>query len=128
MQCISRAVERLPVTHLEIVTLAYAAMNFVIYVFWWNKPLNVYQLVRVFRKSDVEEPISETRTLASEANDNGLVSIFDFIIGTRGDYVKLSREGSLPRFWANSTTDNLKIVDGIMAWVVICFGAIHCIA
>ena len=34
MQCIARAHEHLPVTHLEIVTLAYAAMNFVIYVFW----------------------------------------------------------------------------------------------
>ena len=41
MQCIVRAIEHLPITHLEIVTLAYAAMNFVIYIFWWNKPLNV---------------------------------------------------------------------------------------
>ena len=41
MQCIARAIEHYPVTHLEIVTLAYASMNFVIYVFWWNKPLNV---------------------------------------------------------------------------------------
>ena len=48
MQCIARAIEHLPVTHLEIVTLAYAAMNFVIYVFWWNKPLNVNRPVRVF--------------------------------------------------------------------------------
>ena len=45
MQCIARAIEHLPVTHLEIVTLAYAAMNFVIYIFWWNKPLNVNQPV-----------------------------------------------------------------------------------
>ena len=30
MQCIARAIEHLPITHLEIVTLAYAAMNFVI--------------------------------------------------------------------------------------------------
>ena len=30
MQCIARGVEHLPVTHLKIVTLAYAAMNFVI--------------------------------------------------------------------------------------------------
>ena len=36
MQCIARAIEHLPITHLEIVTLAYAAMNFVIYIFWWN--------------------------------------------------------------------------------------------
>ena len=41
MQCIARGIKHLPITHLEIVTLAYAAMNFVIYVLWWNKPLNV---------------------------------------------------------------------------------------
>ena len=52
MQYIARAIEHLPVTHLEIVTLAYAAMNFVIYIFWWNKPLNVNRPVRVFRKSE----------------------------------------------------------------------------
>ena len=52
MQCIARAIEHLPITHLEIVTLAYAAMNFVIYIFWWNKPLNVNRPVRVFRKSE----------------------------------------------------------------------------
>ena len=51
MRCIARAIEHLPLTHLEIVTLAYAAMNFVIYIFWWNKPLNVNRPVRVFRKS-----------------------------------------------------------------------------
>ena len=41
MQCIAHAIKHLPVTHLEIVMLVYAAMNFVIYIFWWNKPLNV---------------------------------------------------------------------------------------
>ena len=33
MQCIARGIKHLPVTHLEIVTLAYAAMNFAIYIF-----------------------------------------------------------------------------------------------
>ena len=55
MQCIARGIKHLPVTHLEIVTLAYAAMNFVIYIFWWNKPLNVNRPVRVFRKSGESE-------------------------------------------------------------------------
>ena len=36
IQCIARAIEHLPITHLEIMTLAYAAMNFVIYIFWWK--------------------------------------------------------------------------------------------
>ena len=41
MQCIARAIKHLPVTHLKIMMLVYAAMNFVIYIFWWNKPLSV---------------------------------------------------------------------------------------
>ena len=48
MQCIAWAVEHLPVTHLEIVTLAYVAMNFAIYIFWWNKPLNINRPIQVF--------------------------------------------------------------------------------
>ena len=51
MQCIAHAIKHLPVTHLEIIMLAYAAMNFVIYIFWWNKPLNVNQPVQAFQKS-----------------------------------------------------------------------------
>ena len=130
MQCIARAIEHLPITHLEIVTLAYAAMNFVIYVFWWNKPLNVDRPVRVFRKSDVEESISEGRRFASEsgANRDGLDKMLDFIIGDRDRLVNLSREDRVPRFWANSTIDDNTTADLIVLGVGICFGAIHCIA
>ena len=53
-QCIARAMRHLPVTHLEIVTLAYAAMNFVIFLFWWKKPRNVHRPIRVFRRSSPE--------------------------------------------------------------------------
>ena len=41
LQCIAHTIGHLPVNHLEIVTLAYMAKNIVIYIFWWNKPLNV---------------------------------------------------------------------------------------
>jgi hypothetical protein len=34
LQCITRGVERLPITELEIVTLAFAALNFVTYGLW----------------------------------------------------------------------------------------------
>ena len=128
MQCIARAIKHLPVTHLEIVTLAYAAMNFVIYVFWWNKPLNVNRPVRVFRKSDVEEAISEAPRLALEANGNHLDEMLMFIIGTQDDGVNLSHEDRVPRFWANTTGNDYLIADVIMLGVGICFGAIHCIA
>ena len=128
MQCIARAIKHLPVTHLEIVTLAYAAMNFVIYIFWWNKPLNVDRPVRVFRKSDVEEPISGARRLSLKANRDGFEKILNFIAGFQDDNVNLSREDRVPRFWADSAGKDVLIADLIMLWVGVCFGAIHCIA
>ena len=98
MQCIARAIEHLPVTHLEIITLAYVAKNFVTYIFWRNKPVNVNRPVQVFRKSEpretqrlMTEPISEGRELAWEAIGKGLLTIFQFIIGDQDGDVNLSR-------------------------------------
>ncbi|RXW17348.1 hypothetical protein EST38_g8511 [Candolleomyces aberdarensis] len=41
IQFIARRAQRLNVTELEVVTLAYAALNAVMYLCWWNKPLDV---------------------------------------------------------------------------------------
>ncbi|KAH6914520.1 hypothetical protein BKA70DRAFT_1421286 [Coprinopsis sp. MPI-PUGE-AT-0042] len=40
-QILGRIVQRLTITELEVVTLAYAAFNAAMYAFWWNKPLDV---------------------------------------------------------------------------------------
>ena len=154
MQCIARAIKHLPITHLEIVTLAYAAMNFVIYIFWWNKPLNVNRPVRVFRKSDprvtdtatephgsgefgtsemqlqVREPSSERRKLTLEAIGEGLEKMLTFIVGGQDKDVELSHEDRVPRFWANNgeNGEDAMIADAIVLAVGVCFGAIHCIA
>ena len=129
IQCIARGIKHLPVTHLEIVTLAYAAMNFVIYVFWWNKPLNVNRPVRVFRESEPSEtqpqPISEPRKLTWEAI---LIGLGSFVVGTQDDHINLSREDGVPTFWANSDSGDAAIADLIMFGVGIFFGAIHCVA
>ena len=138
MQCIARAIEHLPVTHLEIVTLAYAAMNFVIYIFWWNKPLNVNRPVRVFQKS---EPGATQRQVFSRATRHPrawkstweeihdvLKMIYKFIAGLQDHYVDLGREDRVPRFWANSSWREMARADSIVLGVGVCFGAIHCIA
>ena len=98
MQCIAQAIEHLPVTHLEIITLAYVAKYFVTYIFWRNKPVNVNRPVQVFRKSEpretqrlMTEPISEGRELAWEAIGKGLLTIFHLIIGDQDGDVNLSR-------------------------------------
>ena len=41
LQCIARQVQHLPITELEIVTIAYAGLNLVTYSLWWHKPQNV---------------------------------------------------------------------------------------
>ena len=60
LQCIARGVERLPITALEVLTLAFAVLNFATYWLWWNKPLNVRCPVRVPTK----------RSTVSQVNDD----------------------------------------------------------
>ena len=139
-QCLARGMKHLPVTHLEIVTLAYAAMNFVIFIFWWKKPRNVHRPIRVFLRLEpremqlqvsehVSEGISEARGWTWKAVGDGLETILHFMIGFQDEGVNLSREDRVPRFWADSTSgEDLIIANMIVVGVGVCFGAIHCIA
>ena len=136
MQCIARAREHLPVTHLEIITVAYAAMNFVICIFWWNKPLNVNRPVRVFRKSDPNTASDDDQPhqsgpiewkLRLKAIGEGLKTLFILIVAGEGD-VDLSREDRVPRFWADDRSENFVPADFTVLGIGVCFGAIHCIA
>jgi hypothetical protein len=61
LQCIARKAEHLPITELELVTLAFAALNFMTYAFWWNKPLNVTCPIHIYRKGG-----DENRVIAEE--------------------------------------------------------------
>ena len=132
MQCMARVREHLPITHLEIVTLAYAVMNFAIYIFWWYKPLNVNRPVRVFRKSEpaealsrVTEPVSEARKLTWK---EGLRTMAIFIGGGQDEGVDLHREDRVPIFWANSTKEGADDAGLAFSWVGVLFGVIHCLA
>ncbi|KAL0062117.1 hypothetical protein AAF712_011044 [Marasmius tenuissimus] len=41
IQILARVVSGLPMTELELVTVAFATLNILAYIFWYNKPLNV---------------------------------------------------------------------------------------
>jgi len=61
-QCIARAAQSLNLTELELVTLALASLNAVMYFFWWDKPLDVEVPIKVylsFRLDDVAKHVSE---------------------------------------------------------------------
>jgi hypothetical protein len=50
MQCFARYAQGLGITELELITIAFASLNIVIYFLWWEKPLNVQRGVRVYKK------------------------------------------------------------------------------
>jgi len=58
-QCVARKIQGLPITELELVTVAFAALNFAIYILWWHKPVNVQRGVRVYKKRMTESPVDD---------------------------------------------------------------------
>ena len=136
MQCIACAIEHLPLTHLKVVTLAYASMNFVIYIFWWNKPLNINQPVQVFRKS--ESSAMKHQVISREAQrlrewkftweEIHLERIVKYIAGGQDGNVDLSCKDRVPMFWANSSSPDAGSADLIVLGAGTCFGVIHCIS
>jgi hypothetical protein len=90
LQCISRAIEKLPVTELEVATCAFAVLNFATYILWWNKPLNVSRPVLVYRDQQKEQGEAET----SEGTEPGSEGEM-----TTEDRVKEGCMQSVKRMW-----------------------------
>src|ERR1700678_392169 len=78
-QCIARGIENLPTTELEIVTIAYTAINFGMFIAWLGKPRNVDCPIRVFQK-----PVEK-----DQDQRNQLSKIFAVISGSQDDWVDL---------------------------------------
>jgi hypothetical protein len=55
IQSIARRIQGLPITELELATVAFALTNTVSYIFWWYKPLNVHCPVPVKLKRWIYE-------------------------------------------------------------------------
>ena len=48
-QCISRKAQGLTITDIELVTVAFAFLNGIMYFLWWSKPVGVTTSVRIYR-------------------------------------------------------------------------------
>lgn len=46
-QCLSRVIQGLAISELELVTVAFAFLNSLMYFLWWNKPLDSSSIIRV---------------------------------------------------------------------------------
>ncbi|KAJ6565527.1 hypothetical protein DFH09DRAFT_1473600 [Mycena vulgaris] len=124
-QSLARIHQHLPVTELEVATLAFAIVNVFIWGIWWKKPLDVEQPIRIGPAE------SSNPGPAPPLIHFGWVDRFTGAV--TGDYPEdynpmLST--SVPSFWSMESTFN----DGTpRALLVECFigsifGAIHCAA
>jgi hypothetical protein len=97
VQCIARGFRHLPLTELEIVTLAYTMMNSFIYIFWWDKPRDVGCPIRVYENVVTSYAPSEW--------ESGFWGIFfrvlTYVIGEQDLYAILSKQRKVPIFWSS---------------------------
>jgi hypothetical protein len=136
LQCIARGVIHLPITEFEIMTLAFAVLNFATYALWWHKPLNVGCPVRILPKENSGDEGEGEREGGKQ--DNGqhgptqrpwcrdmLAEVFEFVGG--GDIEPRSKR--VPTFYSGESSGDDDMQTHVVSMLVaVIFGAIHCIA
>jgi len=119
MQCIARGIESLPMTKLEIVTLAYTVSSLGMLIAWWDKPYHVDHPIRVFHRPETVEK--------GDGYKPGWFSdILNLVAGGRRQ-VDLHERKQVPMFYSGKP-DNTYLAIGIPVIADLAFGAVHCIA
>ena len=55
-QCVSRRIQGLAITEIELITLAFAFLNSLMYFLWWEKPQNVTSYIRIHLVDSIPPP------------------------------------------------------------------------
>lgn len=143
-QCIARRIQRLPLTELEVVTLAFGAINLVIYAIWWDKPLDVRYPIRIGPPPPPVQRISAYMRSILEEKDPEPIHWFKAAVGWityateaivemfagQIDREELPRGcDKVPALWAGRLRPRARGIAALFAlFMAISFGAIHCIA
>ncbi|KAJ7059221.1 hypothetical protein C8F01DRAFT_1232277 [Mycena amicta] len=129
MQCIARTAQHLPLTELEVATLAFAVVNIFTWSLWWSKLLDVRDpiVIEVSPQYNGAMPAQQPRSW-----DSKFASLLGSVYNVE-EYNPIANN-AVPTFWFSSEED-LDAVNN--AWdlvisgqffVAAIFGAIHCIA
>lgn len=73
-QVISRSAQRLPISELELATAAFALLNVLIYILWWDKPKNVRFPVMVPLLQEDRPSIPHTQSISVQAETHDEVT------------------------------------------------------
>lgn len=136
-QCIARKAQGLPLTELELVTIAFSSLNFVIYAVWWDKPIDVRYPVHLGPppatdppKDRIHEPFAPSWGLAVVYGLNYAINVvLEMFIGEE-DGDDIAEDASrVPTLWAGRLTKSQRgWAASIGIFLAMGFGAIHCVA
>ncbi|KAJ7049106.1 hypothetical protein C8F01DRAFT_791451 [Mycena amicta] len=132
-QCIARALNQLPLTELEVATLAFAVVNIFTWALWWNKPLDVQCPIYIgpVEPQATDSKISKTRTAWSV---DGIIGYILQAVYGPGDWqYDPTRSNAVPAMWSPlarlpTASFEFKHAFRLEAAVAMIFGAVHCAA
>ncbi|KAF7292244.1 hypothetical protein MIND_01251800 [Mycena indigotica] len=138
LQCLARAAQHLPLTQLEVITLAFTALNCFTWVLWWDKPLDVSEAIVItyeaardpWDQDSIESaPTAEPLQASRRAR---FLRILGFPFGPADDLFRPETAASVPTFWYTVWDDISFTLEGrcLLHEFLIAglFGAIHCAA
>ncbi|KDR73284.1 hypothetical protein GALMADRAFT_72624, partial [Galerina marginata CBS 339.88] len=134
-QCIARRVQGLTTTEIELVTLAIAILNCIMYFLWWNKPLNVLSTVSVdlLSPEPPTEPLLELPTALYYSPQTSLPQAVINIVRRMRDILSSCAVGPsrtrVNTFYAYDFTPTMQeqlATFTILPCIGTLFGTIHC--
>lgn len=136
VQCIARRAQRLPLTELEVVTLAFGFINIIIYIIWWDKPQDVRHPIRIGPPpTKSSRPRTPTPSEAfGFAWGKGLVTAIEYISRMmievfwgeeQADDIK-EDDRCVPTLWAGRLGRSQRgIAASFSVFLAVAFGGIH---
>ncbi|PVG02862.1 hypothetical protein CPB86DRAFT_804645 [Serendipita vermifera] len=135
IQCAARGAAHLPLSELEVVTLAYTIVNVGIYIAWWDKPRDVDRPIRVFMS---KETVQQERQKATR-RDPRIHSVKDIVVlvyqsafpgsdARMNSVTFLAGQTGVPTFYPGRHGDANWIPSIFVPPAIgAIFGAVHCI-
>ncbi|KAJ6523047.1 hypothetical protein B0H19DRAFT_1202211 [Mycena capillaripes] len=130
--CIARATQRLPVTELEIATLAFAVVNIFIWLLWWGKPLDVQDPIMLGTPEDEVAAVAARwrsppwRSPGDPIRAAKLSVRFRSMLGDPSSKYDPFLSNSVPSFFTYK--EHARIPSVVASFFGAIFGAIHCAA
>ncbi|KAF9525632.1 hypothetical protein CPB83DRAFT_771742, partial [Crepidotus variabilis] len=131
IQCVARGIQHLPMTEMELLAVALASLNGLMYLFWWNKPLDAQTPILVHLGLKPCPSRQSTLSLTEATVDNGTFLHSSLLVRLKSRISIQSERSSINKLQLFDTSLSRRkaytmyILLGIIGSI---FGGVHLIA